>query len=100
MSNEVDGMNCPRCGKSFTDVDIEKNPELFCACPHCGAIEHEECRGPLVNVYKVALLREAGDRAVKCFLKCMVESDLATGQDYAVLVISDKIRAAIMGEEL
>lgn len=41
--------------------------------------------------------KECADRAVACFFSTMAESGLSTGNDYAVLVISDKLRAAIEG---
>ena len=44
-----------------------------------------------------AIRKECADRAVACFFSTMAESGLSTGNDYAVLVISDKLRAAIEG---
>lgn len=46
--------------------------------------------------HDVAIRAECAERAVKCFLTAMAESGLSTGNEYAVLVIFDKIRAAIM----
>lgn len=53
---------------------------------------------PIIKARDAAIRTECAERAVACFLKCMVESDLATGQDHAVLVISGKLRAAIMAK--
>lgn len=45
-----------------------------------------------------AIRKECADRAVTCFFTAMAESGLSIGNEYAVLVISDKLRAAIMGD--
>lgn len=48
-----------------------------------------------VRALDTAIRKECADKAVACFFSTMAESGLSTGNDYAVLVISDKLRAAI-----
>ena len=57
------------------------------------------CLEKMVETRDAAIRAECADRAERCFFTAMAESGLSTGNDYAVLVISDKIRAAIRGEE-
>lgn len=42
-----DGLNCPRCGKKFTDEDVNKYPEKFHTCRQCGCVSHRRCRGDI-----------------------------------------------------
>ena len=44
-----DGIWCPRCGEVFHDEDMANEPAKFWTCPFCWTIQHQACRGPLIE---------------------------------------------------
>jgi hypothetical protein len=61
---------CPRCCGKFHDEDIEQRPDEFYACPNCGSVEHEKCRGPLAGDVFGKILAAARSAANDLDMEC------------------------------